>query len=500
MSLWTRASFTTLPYEIHLLILTHVPSYDALINYISASHHLERILLSYPLTVFRALLNTELALFPPTKTAGRSLLIHALQQIHISHLAARPCPCKTCKPNQCRWKQQVHTLFTTTLHLRRGNAQDELTFWLSRVSSLPSSLPSSPLPPSIWAEMVDLHLTAIELAQTFTASSLPTITAHRLTSTRNTHLTTNPFTLIRGAPLAAILTASDLPISTTESTRILQAIYGLRLAIDLIRLGHAAGITIARLREVVWSAYDTLWQLEALVTVYAWLKASCNVMAIHGRPKREELKCVRHYRRRCTRFPADGQPSYDPTEALRSAHVDNIVFAEGLGGIWATGAAKRAGVARFSWGGWACEGVCVLREGLPEVGVLRKVLLPYEEGRGDDVIFGDGGGLEDYRFAWGVSAPWHGLRRVEGGVEAVERYVPVVRIADGRWAGFREGERCWEGGRLRVAWWVGERFDRRRGRREEKEVLRELAVWDDARLEGWGLLWPNNEGVRVGRI
>ncbi|RPA74742.1 hypothetical protein BJ508DRAFT_312589 [Ascobolus immersus RN42] len=511
-------SFSHLPPEIHLTILLHLSSYDTLINTISVlSTLLKPLLQSYPQTIFRSLLDSELAESRPRGiTAGSSILVHALQQLYIERIVALPCfsiPARVCtrackadlaaesaESQVCQWRQDVVLLFREAKRLRGGPAEEELLFWLRKLCETTIRAGDRlVLEPATVDKLLKQHSSALELFNTFTAESLPAIAKQRVASMQKWQDRRPYKTFTRPLDKAVYRTiqhASSRGVSATEKARILHGIYALHYFINVIRAGHAAGVAVREMQDVVWGSHDTIWHLEAVVTVYDFLKGRSSVMTA---PLTARLRCVDVHEDGLSTCPSEEAQA---KMAVRSWHVDNQVFAHGLEVIWQAPPGKE-GCAKADqlMDRKSCEGVCGhLCENLEmQPGVLREVLLPYNL-KYDRILYAHMrwdklyGRICDFRYDRTTSGAWHGLRRMEtgpggheGAKERVEKYVPMLRIADKRWIVV---------GVVWHAWWAGPEFyiPYYRGRLGEREVggmLADLAVWDDVRLKEWGLVKPN---------
>ncbi|RPA74743.1 hypothetical protein BJ508DRAFT_339722 [Ascobolus immersus RN42] len=483
-------SFSTLPPEIHLTILLNLPSYDSLISTLQAYPSLKRIVLSYSFTIFTNLITHELA---GSLTASRSILLHAIKQIVVSQCQ------RFSSTYSAREREGDANQFLVNPN---GPPEVQLQCWLRRICESEYNADNGEW---IWRlgsekleEMIANDAMAKEIMDAFVRDELPVIAQKRVKSLQRYNRKKGLLVDMK-EETADIEAATRIPVSETEQSRILHAIYALRYHVDVVRLGEKAGLSVHQLRGAMWNWYETLWQLEGMATVYSYLKKTSRWLV---KETKRKLMCVEMHKDSMLEYNVG-----DEDKALRSWHIDNVVLEGGIEALWDARASLRSENPWFTdvldpGGVGTCSETCLVP---PQPNFLRKVIIPHNIEYSDSIFDFPVDGRQhrnrqivDFRHFQSLYE--HGLMRVEGvwdDTDDFSKYVPRRRIADRRWLGFVEGLSPWNSedhGRLVRPRWVHGHYswDNWGDNKDEEweSVLVELALWDDCRLEGWGLVMP----------
>ncbi|RPA74744.1 hypothetical protein BJ508DRAFT_366062 [Ascobolus immersus RN42] len=501
-------SFSTLPYEIHLHILLHVPTYSALISLLTAYPSLQPILRSYPHTILISILHQELALFPNSKHGGRSILIHALQQVHIRCFASQRQRYTTGElppEEEVQRRREAYArgieYFEEVRRARIMSAEEEMRYWIRKIGT--------ELEGSRWvlseetvSAMVEQHRVVMEIFDGFVPDVLRQVQQRRikavvreLESLSSSKDRRHVSGCGRELEQEKIREATALPVSELEERRIVHAVYALWYSVDLIRLGRDFGFWANEMRLVIWNAYDTLWQMEGMATMYSYLVRSSRWMLEHELPA-------------CTeQCQAREKMTFGLSEELsqqgREAHVDCVLLAAGIEGLWSqrvqVGGRKSSGKGHSDIEPLACPDV-------QDLGLIKKILISdyYSANipssqvghRVHRSLIGNAFYPHEFKFQDARTDSEMSGQLVNG--VRITQFVPPLRIAAKRWCGFLLSWKRFTAFKRR--WWVNAAHNfiskyiadkGRIGDDETESVFVDLAIWDDCRLKGWQLLMPN---------
>jgi hypothetical protein len=411
-------AYSTLPAELHLQIFLQIESYDTLISFLIAYPPLRPILRQYPYSIFSSLLRKELSHFQPTKTAGRSILVHALQQIHICRVYRRTrrfqirygmqhseAELEGIRQDTMRKRKEAEEFFweAKSVRIGGGSANDELRHWLGKVGTKCTGADGSErlliLSDETLQEMIESHETIKGIYEAFIRDVLPEVIERRIKAVAISYRvvdTSHPDEAVTGQLDSEIRAASALPVSDMERYRIIQAAYVLRYSVDLIRLvgpGQVSGIAINDLRKTIWNAYDTIWQLEAMTTIYEYLKSK---LLENG----QSIKCL-EYHGKLESYEEEGNQLLHANDLkltddldLKNLYFDNLLLEGGIDGLWKQhrGASTKSRPTKTSTSSCLPGGGLVYC-GFLYGGPIQWILIP-----NTDMRYRFGGPIEDYRY------------------------------------------------------------------------------------------------------
>ncbi|RPA76074.1 hypothetical protein BJ508DRAFT_311394 [Ascobolus immersus RN42] len=511
----TKVPLYTVPAEIRLQILCSIDSYDALCTTISAfpKSVFFRVFSESPRTVLNALLHNEMDGREHSEMGGSSTLIHALQ------LACMPIfGLESSYPVHRSPSETQETIFQFYQKARsvrkEKKAKDELEFWLRELTSAQmqaiqgSNCISEPAMPLVLSDetisfLLSMHYDASSIFRHFVADVLPKVTLERLGTCSIGNHPCVPW-----------------PVSFAERSRIFFAIYGLYFAVDVDRLRDVR-INICESESdrwsllgldadsLIWCAYDNIWQLEWISTLFSYLCSRLTEPILQLRAKlwaeeKQTKKCSPEY---FMDSRLDPQDKYGTDAKFVIRLSGQLAEKHGIRELWQRygrgaqsligdgrsgecereqdcGAArveymdtrgdrsKRARLSRaravVPWPSPA--GVQLLMQ-TPKTSLnyftsLKNLLLP------DD--YADDSFESNRRsFRFGDDVRPRALEVCGDKSRHLDKYYPERRIADVDWSRFTEYSV--------QSWW---RYSSEGGLRFD------LAIWDEARLSGWGFKMP----------
>ncbi|RPA84981.1 hypothetical protein BJ508DRAFT_323169 [Ascobolus immersus RN42] len=424
--------------------------------------------------------------------------------------------------------------------------------------------PSSSRSPILSRRTIDFllnrHREASDILDQFVADVLPAVTKERV-EIYSLPLPDSPaFRLARARILAQYprlkpRALSSYPISSAERNRILLAIYGLYYAADLVRLsqiqvGKDSHDVVNREdyneQRVLWFAYDNVWQLEGISTMYEYLRSKLRapITQLGAQLWPTERHYREHHKWHDTDSCLDPRYNWATDEKFMDKVFGYLVTDNGISTLWrqygTTGSFDTATAVEYAEVGTKRIRLCraVVTAGtrptthaLPSTSGFRRLL---EIAKDSPFIeqYGALGALLTPRVPSAVpnERTWllktnafrdeqsirsraeliwrHSFRKCGDNalemycyrwyIRAKERYSPLRRIADAGWKGFAYGQAAlqtcpltsdWRIGMRFLGWYISSLCDELE--KLYSDGLRcDLAIWDNERLKGWGFLMP----------
>ncbi|RPA75295.1 hypothetical protein BJ508DRAFT_332259 [Ascobolus immersus RN42] len=521
--------------ELHFYLLLAVDSFDTLMNVLLAVPSLRPVFGQYPNCILLAILNKEMALFPGTILSGRSIALHALKLYSIERLYKKFHRDEEDKSGRSAIPASSVSAQAAVDLLNRMFPEDdvkledssrthgqELRYWINCVIQLQVVKPDM---------VAKSEKREEDTPQRFSeATVLRLIETHQILRTAYVNFVRDvpgevqerrlyalsqlepDVKVDRSSRSADIALASSLPLSDREKHSIMQAVYGLCFAVEMKKISwdcrHCLpGIHHSEITDSIWGPYDTIWQLEAITAVYRYLERKILAPIRSATTDREVFWEYFGYQ---FTYESDAHDNDDFYELYFGALVVQ------LGLVTLISHYNLNPTPLSSWP--TPDGTTLLLDEAKENGwipviaghQLRPIIAP-------DIKTVRGRGSLNSHHAYRLDDQKI-RRRVRGIYDDtfhLENYIPLLRIADERWNGFSYmedhypqhitdfeiDEYYWDDDEPSAfCWWAPFSYMRWKstGDVNEEAVYADLCMWDDRRLELWGLRWPYEVRQEVG--